>query len=149
MEDESKDLELVNKFIEEYNQRIDWNLELREKMKLTPEVMANGKVDYLISHFIATEKIISENYDIDTASVYFYEDTGINELQVYNYGCYCASYFWCKFGMTKEEYFKDRIEYMTKEINKLYSEAKTEMEKLQGDMFCLNELSNGLFQTIQ
>ena len=144
MEDESKDLKLINKFIEEYNQRIDWNLELREKMKLTPKVMANGKVDDIISHLIDTEKITSENFEIDTARVYLYEDSGIHELQVYSYECYSTSYFWCKFGMTKEEYLKDRIEYMTKEIDKVYSEAKTEMEKLQDDMFCLNELSNSL-----
>lgn len=144
MEDESKDLKLINKFIEEYNQRIDWNLELREKMKLTPEVMANGKVDDIISHLIDTEKITSENFEIDTARVYLYEDSGIHELQVYGYKYYCTSYFWCKFGMTKEEYLKDRIEHMTKEIDKVYSEAKTEMEKLQDDIFCLNELSNSL-----
>ena len=144
MEDESKDLKLINKFIEEYNQCIDWNIELREKMKLTPEVMANGKVDDIISHLIDTEKITSEDFDIDIARVYLYEDSGIHEFQVYSYKIYHTAYFWCKFGMTKEEYFKDRIEHMTKEIDKVYSEAKTEMEKLQDDIFCLNELSNSL-----
>ena len=144
MEDESKDLKLINKFIEEYNQCIDWNIELREKMKLTPEVMANGKVDDIISHLIDTEKITSEDFEIDTARVYLYEDSGIHEFQVYSYKIYGTAYFWCKFGMTKEEYFKDRIEHMTKEIDKVYSEAKTEMEKLQDDIFCLNELSNSL-----
>lgn len=121
--------EEVKKFVEKYNNHMDWN----------KEILESGSLDYIPKHeyfkalvdeYLSTEKINEEDYDLENAKVYTYEEDGTLELQVFSNKIYHGVYFWAK-PYSKEEYISSRLAYIKKELNAKIEALKKEIDERQ------------------
>ena len=116
----------IRNFVDGYNMAMDWN-----KNILNDFVPIYTK-DF-IKEFLSTDKITEEDYDLDNAKIYSYDDTGILELQVFSNKVYGGVYFWLKPGETEEEYKKRKIEQIEAYINKRVSNLLTTINELASE----------------
>lgn len=129
----------LQEFIEQYNNHIDWNMEIRDKMDITA-LEANPETKNIINSYLSGKKMSIDNFDVETAEIYVYEDRGIYELQIYSYESYHTTYFWCNPDISKEEYLKERVDVITQEASRRAEEIQQNIEELQYNLTSMNIL---------
>lgn len=129
----------LQEFIEQYNNHIDWNMEIRDKMDIA-SLEANPATKDIVNSYLSGKKISIDNFDVETAEIYVYEDRGIYELQIYSYESYHTTYFWCNPDISKEEYLKERVDVITQEASRRAEEIQHDMEELQCNLTSMNIL---------
>lgn len=129
----------LQEFIEQYNNHIDWNMEIRDKMDIA-SLEANPATKDIVNSYLSGKKISIDNFDVETAEIYVYEDRGIYELQIYSYESYHTTYFWCNPDISKEEYLKERVDVITQEASRRAEEIQHDMEELQCNLASVNIL---------
>lgn len=120
--------EEVKNFVEKYNNNMDWNKEILESGSLD-FVQVHEHAKALAEEYLSTEKINEEDYDLENAKVYTYEEDGTLELQVFSNKIYHGVYFWVKPYYSKEEYISSRLAYIKKELNIKIEVLKKEIEE--------------------
>ena len=121
--------EEVKNFVEKYNNNMDWNKEILESGSLD-FVQVHEHTKALAEEYLPTEKINEEDYDLENAKVYTYEDTGTLELQVFSNKIFHGVYFWVK-PYSKDEYISSRLTYIKKELNTKIEVLKREIDERQ------------------
>lgn len=129
----------LQEFIEQYNNHIDWNMEIRNKMDIA-SLEANPVTKDIVNSYLSGKKMSIDNFDVETAEIYKYEDRGIYELQIYSYESYHTTYFWCNPDISKEEYLKERVDVITQEANSRAEEIQHNIEELQCNLISMNLL---------
>ena len=129
----------LQEFIEQYNNHIDWNMEIRDRLDIV-SLEANPVTKDIVNIYLSDEKIFINNYDVETAKIYRYEDRGIYELQIYSYESYHTTYFWCNPDISKEEYLKERVDIITQEASRRAAEIQHNIEELQCNLISVNIL---------
>lgn len=129
----------LQEFIEQYNNHIDWNMEIRDKMDIA-SLEANPVTKDIVNSYLSGKKMSIDNFDVETAEIYRYEDRGIYELQIYSYESYHTTYFWCNPDISKEEYLKERVDVITQEASRKAGEIQHNIEELQYDLTSMNIL---------
>lgn len=132
----------IETFIQEFNKRVDWDLEILNKYNIN---LANdNSANAIIKHYLCFTKINSEDYDIDNAKLYEYPmENGKHtfELQAYSPTDYCSKYFWVRLGEEEDEYKEDRIKTIKKELTSRYNEVRNKLLILENEK---NELDSVL-----
>ncbi len=132
----------IEQFVEAYNKSIDWNCDLLKTMNLdvinSAQYIANE-----LEHYLSTEKITKDNYELENAAIYKYDD-GKLEMQVYSYKSYGTIYFWVTPWLNEQQYKNERIE----KISRLLRTRKTELERTI--QYSAKEIStiNQIFETL-
>lgn len=129
----------LEEFIEQYNKHVDWNMEIRDKMDIA-SLEANPVTKDIVNSYLSGKKMSIDNYDVETAEIYKYEDRGIYELQIYSYESYHTTYFWCNPDISKEEYLKERVDVITQEASRRAEEIQQNIEELQCNLISMNLL---------
>lgn len=129
----------LQEFIEQYNNHIDWNMEIRDKMDIA-SLEANPATKDIVNSYLSGKKISIDNFDVETAEIYVYEDRGVYELQIYSYESYHTTYFWCNPDISKEEYLKERVDVITQEASRKAEEIQHDIEELQYNLTSMNIL---------
>lgn len=129
----------LQEFIEQYNNHIDWNMEIRDKMDIA-SLEANPVTKDIVNSYLSGKKISIDNFDVETAEIYVYEDRGVYELQIYSYESYHTTYFWCNPDISKEEYLKERVDVITQEASRKAEEIQHDIEELQYNLTSMNIL---------
>ena len=115
----------IKEFVEEYNKRIDWNKDI------LGDIDADDFDD--IKHFmdcvISTEKITEDEYDLENAKCYPYENSTL-ELQVFNNKTFGTSYFWVKPAESEDDYKEDRRQVVKREIDERLQQILPELHKI-------------------
>ena len=112
-------------FIEEYNKRIVWNLELLKEMG--GEIQEDNKYKLFFEECLSTEKI-DQNY-IEPHSVEIFEENDIIEMQAYCIYKECGlKHYYVNKGETEEVYKKKKIKYL---LNLIEEVLKRNAEKIK------------------
>ncbi len=118
----------IQEFIENYNERIDWNIELRQR--LNSELFSDHETTAeILEDYLSDRKITPENYEI-TGAVIYKNSPAHYELHVYSYLTYGEAYFWTTFGMTKEEYIADRINVIKRVLSREIASTDSKIDAL-------------------
>ena len=136
----------VKNFVEKYNKRMAWNRDILSKMNIVISKFTDKKLIRFIDENLSDDDITPEEFDLDTAKVYAYEDTGTLEMQVFNNKTYCVSYFWCKPNENEDEYKKNRMSYIIKELENDIEKKKSEIEKLNTELTETTVFFNKIFK---
>lgn len=128
--------EEVKNFVEKYNDNMDWNKEILESGDLD-YVLKHDYTKALVEEYLPTEKINEEDYDLENAKVYTYEENGTLELQVFSNKIFHGVYFWVK-PYSKEEYISFKLNYIKKEINSKIENLENEINEAQTKLEQLN-----------
>ena len=129
----------VEEFIEKYNQCIDWNMDLRKALNILM-LESNPVTKDILDGYLSDEKITSENFEIENAKIFKYEENNRYELQAYSYESYSTVYFWCDPDISKEDYIKERVAFISQESTRRIEEIQKTMGELQCNLNCLNTL---------
>lgn len=118
----------IQEFIENYNEQIDWNIELRQRLNSEPfsdyETIAE-----ILENYLSDRKITPENYELSGAVMYK-NNPDHYELHVYSYLTYHEAYFWTTFGMSKEEYIADRINVIKGKLSREIASTDSNIDAL-------------------
>lgn len=129
----------VDEFIEKYNQHIDWNAEVRDKLNI--ELLESNPVTKdIIDGYLSAFKITPNSHEIESAKIYDCDKNNTYELQAYSYESYHIEYFWCNPDITKEEYLNERVMYISQEAQRHIEEIQKTMGELQHNLNCVNTL---------
>lgn len=138
----------IEEFIKHYNQNVDWNLEIRSKLDVET-IKSYPVTEDMLDDYLSTEKLTEEDYEWENAQLYKLDnhapdDKCIYELQVYDFNVYSTMNFWCNPGITKEEYIKNRIDIISKEVTKSIKIHQRNIHALERELHCMNTLLQGL-----
>lgn len=135
--------EEIDFFVEKYNERIQWNIDIRKNLDENFLSENYDEVGYIVDDWLCKEKITDENTDFQDSEIFEYEDDGetTQELQAYNTeDCHWA-YYHTKINETEEEYKKKHISFVLRELEKenkritnLINEAKEQKHKINNLM---------------
>jgi hypothetical protein len=118
----------IQEFIENYNEQIDWNIEIRQR--LNSELFSDHETTTeILEDYLSDRKITPENYEI-TGAVMYKNRPDHYELHVYSYLTCCEAYFWTTFGMTKEEYIADRIRLVKRKLSREIASTDSKLDAL-------------------
>lgn len=123
-------------FIEKYNERIGWNKELRSTMNIDV-LEGNPATKRILGDYLNGFEIMPEDYELETAKIYKYEESNTYELQIYSFESYHTVYFWCDPDITKDEYIKERVSIISRE-------AKTQLEETQNKIKELESIATSM-----
>lgn len=132
----------IETFIQEYNKRVDWNLEILNKYNIN--LSNDNSANEIIKDYISLTKINHEDYDIDNAELYEYpikNGKQTFELQAYSLTDYGHEYFWVRFGEEEDEYKENKINTIKKELTSSYNEVRNKLLILENEK---NELGSVL-----
>jgi predicted nuclease with TOPRIM domain len=132
----------IETFIQEYNKRIDWDLDILNKYNIN--LSNDNSANEIIKDYLGLTKINHEDYDIDNAELYEYAiDNGKQtfELQVYSFTDYCHKYFWVRLEEEEDEYKENKINTIKKELTSRYNEVRNKLLILENEK---NELDSVL-----
>ena len=129
----------VEKFIEKYNERIGWNKELRSTMNIDV-LEGNPATKRILGDYLSNFEIKPEDYEMETAEIYKYEESNTYELQIYSYSTYHTTYFWCDPDITKDEYIKERVSIISREAKTQLEETQNKIKELEGIAISMNIL---------
>lgn len=118
----------IQEFIKNYNERIDWNIEFRQR--LNSELFSDHETTAdILENYLSDKKITPENYELSSGILY---ENGPDhyELHVYSYLTYGETYFWTTFGMTKDEYIADRIRIIKRELSREITSTNLSLDAL-------------------
>ena len=118
--------EEIKKFVEGYNERMDWNREILDTFD--KDFVPDQTKDFMDDYF-STDKITEEGYDLESAELYTYDD-GMLELQAYSNTKYGTVYFWLKPEEDKETYIRKKNAQIVEEINKTLDELSSTITNL-------------------
>ena len=116
----------VKDFITGYNKAMEWNKDILNGFD------ANLTKDF-IGEYLPTEKIVEEDYELDNAKIYSYDDEGLFEMQVYSLKIYHGVYFWLKCNETEEEYKKRKTELVVQRISEKVNGLTAEIDRLTAE----------------
>jgi len=119
--------EKVKVFVEEYNKRRDWDKSILDSIDLR---LASDELKMFVDRYVSADKITEEGYDLEMAECYTYEENGTLELQAFNKKTYGTTYFWLTPASSEEEYRKNRVDTISKEINEKLNELIPEVDRL-------------------
>ena len=132
----------IENFIQEFNKRVDWNLDILNKYNIN--LSNDNSANEIIKDYLGLTKINPEDYDIDNAELYEYPiENGKQtfELQAYSITEYYDSYFWVRFGEEEDEYKENKINTIKKELTSRYNEVRNKLLILENEK---NELDSVL-----
>ena len=115
----------IKDFVKKYNQCIDWNRDILDKLNIEPKQSKHLFKDYLLT----TIKLNKDTCDLKYAKVYPNEN-GIIEMQAYSFITYESTYFWVNTNLTEEEYKKDKLIRISNFIDKHLSEIFEKINNL-------------------
>lgn len=138
----------IKNFVEEYNKRMSWNEDILNSTNIN-HLPTCDIIDDILSHYLSTEKITEEGYDLENAKVFEYTDEGAMkgtlELQVFSNKTYHGVYFWVKPGEDEETYKKKRKEIVVDEVSKniteLMADTMSKFEELSSLYKILREMA--------
>ncbi len=134
----------IKNFVEEYNKRMSWNEDILSSTNIN-HLPTCDIIDNILSHYLSTEKITEESYDLENAKVFEYTDEGTTkgtlEMQVFSNKIYHTVYFWVKPGEDEETYKKKHKEIVVDEIFKNITE-------LMADTMSKFEELSSLYKTL-
>lgn len=133
----------IETFIQEFNKRVDWDLEILNKYNINLD--NDNSANAIIEHYLCFTKINSEDYDIDNAELYecpMENGKHTFELQAYSFINQCNIYFWVRFVEEEEDEYKaGRINEIKKELTRRYNEVRNKLLMLNNEK---NELDCAL-----
>lgn len=127
----------VEKFVTQYNRRVDWDMEILSKINL--ELIKDNKcAKDIVDTFLTDEKIYATDCDLENAQVYkLNTDDNKYEMRVYNKS-YCGSFFyWIIFDQDKESYIKERLKLINETRDRLCKEKLAKIKELSDDLSCI------------
>ena len=138
----------IEEFIKHYNQNIDWNLEIRNKLDVET-IKSYPVTEDLLDGYLSTKKLTEEDYEWENAQLYKLDkrapdDKCMYELQVYDFNVYSTMNFWCNPYITKEEYIKNRIDLISEEVTRSIKIHQRNIQALERELHCMNTLLQGL-----
>lgn len=118
----------IQDFVENYNKRMDWNIELRQR--LNAELFSDHETTAeILDSYLSDKKITPENYELSAAVLYECSPNHY-EMHAFSY-CTCHdAYFWTTFGTTKEEYIADRIRIIKRELSREIADTDHKIDAL-------------------
>ena len=113
--------EEINFFIEKYNERMDWNIELRKYFDETFLSENPEDVGYIVDEWLNTKKITEENTDTTDANIYECDRKDGKkalELQAFDKDDCHWAYWWTGIEETEDEYKKRTLSLLLEDILK-------------------------------
>ena len=128
----------VEKFVTQYNRRVDWDMEILSKINL--ELIKDNKcAKEIIDTYLTDEKIYAAECDLENAQVYKL-NSGDNkyEMRVYNKSYCCSFFYWIVFDQDKESYIKERLKLIDEMRDRLCKEKLAKIKELSDDLGCIH-----------
>jgi len=128
----------IKEFVESYNQRMEWNKEILERVNtVLYDFNSTECTRDLIDGYLSTKKITEENCELKDAQIYQLEN-GKLEMQAFRHSTLCSTYFYTRIGETKEEYMKTKMDAINRTIRALQCNMSKKLSKLSQDIETLS-----------
>ena len=112
--------EEIDFFVEKYNERVQWNIELRKYFDETFLSENPEDVGYIVDTWLDTKKITEENTDTSDANIYERDrkdGSKALELQAFDKDDCYFTYWWTRTDETEDEYKKKTLSLLLKDIH--------------------------------
>lgn len=135
----------VKEFIKGYNERCDWNKEMREEIlgNIHESILKNNPALKLVfDNYIDVEKISEDNIDMDNAKIFDMTKSKTNpyvELQAYNFEVNGTMFYWLHPEESKKEYKERRLKYMYDVIHGKKENVDADLAKLKKEKENIDE----------
>lgn len=138
--------EAIEQFVEAYNKHSEWNCDLLKI--INPEVVNSAQyIAYEFKHYLSTEKITKDNYDLENAEIYNCDD-GKLEMQVYSYKSYGTIYFWVAPWLNEQQYKNERIEIISRLLRKRKTELENTIQCSTKEINTINQIFEALNENV-
>ena len=128
----------VEKFVAQYNQRVDWDMEILSKINLDL-IKDNKCAKEIVDTYLTDEKIDAAECDLENAQVYKLNGNDNKyEIQVYNKSYCCSFFYQVVFDQDKESYIKERLKLIDEMRDRLCKEKFAKIKELSEDLSCIH-----------
>jgi hypothetical protein len=127
----------VEDFIAQYNQRINWNIEIRKSLDIAL-LNSNASTSNILDDYLSDEKITPETYAVNLADVFKSSRNNEWSMQIYNIKNNEYHRFWVTFYESKEDYIKERIRLINESLSKMHAEKQETIKALSQDILCID-----------
>jgi len=140
--------EEIEFFIEKYNERIQWNKEIRENFD-NDFISKHPKViGFIVDDILGGKKLTEENIDTTEAEIFEHEDN-VQELHAFDMDdCHWTCYF-ARIGETEHEYKKKQISFLLRDVQLEIDLVAKELNDLSEKNRMLNVLLRMVIDTMK